>query len=166
LSIRLIQSIWEKIFQLGWQNSSLTGEKAELLFIGLNPSSANSKENDPTLRRLLTFAESWGFGKLYVINLFARIAKSPKILKSCDDPIGSINDDILEQNINYWLANDLCKLWIGWGVNGKLMNRGHKVLKKLENKYSKQPYTIGITKQGYPIHPIYVGRDKKLYPFS
>ena len=46
---------------------------------------------------------------------------------------GSINDDVLDQNIKYWLANDCCKLWIGWGVNGKLMNRGYKVLKKLEN---------------------------------
>ncbi len=139
--------------------------KKEIIFIGLNPSSANSKENDPTIRRLLSFAERWGFGKLYVINLFAKITKTPEMLKYCDDPVGSRNDLVLDQYIKYWMANELCQLWIGWGVNGRLMNRDVQVLKKIKNKYSKKLYTIGITRQGKPLHPLYVAKNKKLYPF-
>ncbi len=143
----------------------INASKTELIFIGLNPSSANYEENDPTLKRLIGFSEIWGFGKLSVINLFARISTKPKILKFCDDPVGSKNDFVLEKNIKYWLANDLCQLWIGWGVNGKLMNRDESVLKKIKNKYAKQPYVIGITKNGCPMHPLYVGKSKKLYPY-
>ncbi len=140
--------------------------KKELIFIGLNPSLANEKKNDPTLRRIIGFAEIWGFGRLYVVNLFARISRSPKLLRYCDDPVGSKNDFVLNQNIKYWLANDLCQLWIGWGTNGKFMNRDAWVLKKITNKYLKKPYIIGLTKEGYPKHPLYVGKNKKLYPYT
>lgn len=60
----------------------------KLIFIGLNPSLANRSYNDPTLRRLIGCAELWGYGALVVVNLFARITKSPKLLASCDDPVG------------------------------------------------------------------------------
>ena len=66
-----------------------------LIFIGLNPSLANAKDDDPTLRRLLGFTERWGYGSLVVINLFGKISKSPKTLGSCDDPIGIRNDEVL-----------------------------------------------------------------------
>ena len=45
--------------------------KPSVLFIGLNPSTADEKTNDPTIRRLIGFARRWGFGSMYVCNLFA-----------------------------------------------------------------------------------------------
>ena len=52
-----------------------------LLFIGLNPSRADGQRNDPTLRRLLGFAQRWGYGSLEVLNLFARVSPSPAVLR-------------------------------------------------------------------------------------
>ena len=160
-------ALFSKCGSYRWKLSRLISEsKTELIFIGLNPSYGDSERNDQTLIRIINFAQSWGFGRVYVINLFARITTRPEILRYCDDPVGSENDLILERNIRYWLANDLCKLWIGWGVNGKLMNRDKKVLEKIKNKDSKEPYAIGITKKGCPRHPLYVGKNKKLLPFA
>ena len=62
-------------------NRRISQSRKEIIFIGLNPSTADEKDNDSTLRRLLDFSDSWGYGSLVVINLFARISNSPKILK-------------------------------------------------------------------------------------
>ncbi|MCU7816788.1 MAG: DUF1643 domain-containing protein [Candidatus Thiodiazotropha sp. (ex Rostrolucina anterorostrata)] len=58
------------------------------LFIGLNPSTADEYENDPTIRRCIRFAKDWGFGGLYMANLFAIRATKPKIMKAHHAPIG------------------------------------------------------------------------------
>ena len=133
-----------------------------LIFIGLNPSLANKSENDPTLKRLLGFAELWGYGSLIVVNLFARITKSPKVLASCDDPVGWKNDFELNKRISYWETKDSYELWIGWGINGRLMNRDKLLLKRIK-KSSKKPYVIGLTKDGYPRHPLYTSKQENLF---
>ncbi len=135
--------------------------KKELIFIGLNPSLATANHNDPTLRRLVGFSECWGFGSLVVINLFARVSKSPKSLALCEDPVGRKNDFELNKWINYWSANNFCKLWIGWGRNGKLMHRNEKILQRIKN-LPKGPYVLGLTKEGHPKHPLYISKQKKL----
>ena len=68
----------------------LNGSNKTMLFIGLNPSKANCIVDDPTMKRLMSFCEIWGYGKLSVVNLFARISQSPVILKKCLDPIGEL----------------------------------------------------------------------------
>ena len=70
-----------------------------LLFVGLNPSRADAQRDDPTLRRLQTFARDWGYGGLEVVNLFARISASPAVLRRSADPVGPENDRWLEQRL-------------------------------------------------------------------
>lgn len=48
-----------------------------LLFIGLNPSTAEHVKDDPTVRRLIGFAKTWGFGSLFVGNLFSLVTPDP-----------------------------------------------------------------------------------------
>ena len=43
-------------------------KKPTLLFIMLNPSIADSKNDDPTILRVVNFAEYWGYGGIYVVN--------------------------------------------------------------------------------------------------
>ena len=133
--------------------------------MGLNPSIANASKDDPTLRRLVGFAELWGYGSLVVINLFARITRSPKLLAVCDDPIGWENDFELDNRINYWMTKELCDLWIGWGVNGKLFNRNERLLKRIR-KSQKKPCVIGLTKDGHPQHPLYISKQKTLFYYK
>lgn len=51
----------------------------QVLFIGLNPSTADEKSDDPTIRRCLGFARSWGYGGLIVANLFAYRTTAPQL---------------------------------------------------------------------------------------
>jgi len=47
------------------------GDVKPCLFIMLNPSTADGRKDDSTIKRCVAYAMSWGYGKLYVINLFA-----------------------------------------------------------------------------------------------
>ena len=143
----------------------INDNRKTLIFMGLNPSLANKNKNDPTLRRLIGFAELWGYGTLVVVNLFARITKSPKFLACCNDPVGWKNDVELNKRLNYWKKKDSCELWIGWGINGRLMNRDKLLLKRIKES-SKKPYVIGLTKDGYPRHPLYTSRKKTLFQMN
>ena len=136
----------------------------EIIFIGLNPSSADAIHNDSTLIRIIDFCESWGYGSLTVINLFAKIATNPRYLSVDNDPIGRDNDAALNKYINHWSQNKMCDLWIGWGIKGQLMNRDQEILKRIKKYSQRIPNIIGETKGGYPRHPLYISKKKTLYP--
>ena len=70
-----------------------------LIFIGLNPSRADGQRDDPTLRRVVGFAQRWGFGSLEVLNLLALISPSPAVLRRATDPVGAEAD--------FWLQHRL-----------------------------------------------------------
>ena len=65
---------------------------AHCVFIGLNPSTADATEDDPTLKRCISFAQKWGYGSLLLVNLFSLRATDPRGLKMAADPIGPKTD--------------------------------------------------------------------------
>jgi hypothetical protein len=67
-----------------------------VLFIGLNPSSADDRRDDPTIRRCTGFARRWGFGRLAVGNLFALRTPHPSQLRRVPSPVGPRNDRWLQ----------------------------------------------------------------------
>lgn len=74
----------------------LSEPKRPVLFVMLNPSTADALADDPTIRRCITYARKWGYSDLLVANLFALRATNPKELLTDDDPIGPDNDYVLE----------------------------------------------------------------------
>lgn len=56
-----------------------------VMFIGHNPSTADEKEDDPTIRRCINYSRDWGYGGLYMVNLFAYRATDPKDLIAATD---------------------------------------------------------------------------------
>ena len=62
------------------------------VFIGLNPSTADQRKDDPTIKRCVGFARAWGCGSMEIVNLFAFCATKPEDLKRYAKPIGRNND--------------------------------------------------------------------------
>jgi hypothetical protein len=56
-------------------------DKGKVLFIMLNPSTADEKTDDLTTRRCINFAKKWGYGGLMIGNLYPFRAKRPKYLR-------------------------------------------------------------------------------------
>ena len=138
-----------------------SGQRRLLLFIGLNPSRADERRDDPTLRRLQGFAHRWGYHHLVVLNLFARISPSPSLLCKCAEPIGADNDQTLRSWFQQWAQHPTWDLWLGWGVGGGFRQRDEAVLNMLNDVSDQRgvlpaPFVTGLTKAGYPRHPLYL----------
>jgi hypothetical protein len=129
-------------------------EKPLALWIMLNPSTADGNFDDPTIRRCIKFTHDWGFGGLYVGNLFAYRATNPKELKNIIDPIGEDNIEHL-----YLMKNKCSKIICAWG---------NSFLKKINYTFLKQEklFCLGINKSGEPKHPLYLKSDIKLIDFE
>ncbi|MBW4580552.1 MAG: DUF1643 domain-containing protein [Tildeniella nuda ZEHNDER 1965/U140] len=121
-------------------------------FVMLNPSRADAVVNDPTLRRCLGFARSWGYGALEVVNLFAYCSADPTALCRVADPIGSENDRYLAA-----FAQRVDHIILAWGNGGALRSRDRAVMTLLDGR--KPVSCLGMTKLGQPRHPLYSQRE-------
>lgn len=125
-------------------------------FIGLNPSTADETNDDPTIRRCIGFAKRWGFSGLYMLNLFAFRSTDPTGLKTANDPVGP------ENNLHLMRICDSAELVIAaWGVHGTYLDRHKKVLSLLGPLHC-----LGTTKDGHPKHPLYLAGDTEPVLFN
>ena len=131
-------------------------KKKIVLFIGLNPSTADEKKDDPTIRRCINYAQSWGYGGLQVANLFAYRATKPTKLRYVENPVGDDND---QQLIKLSKMADLTVA--AWGNEGALFNRDKQVIKLIPNLMC-----LKINKSGLPAHPLYQKKDIEYISYS
>lgn len=115
-------------------------------FIGLNPSTADATLDDPTIRRCIAFAKSWGFGRLVMVNLFAFRATDPKEMMRADDPVGPDNDAALLRECAQARVTVAA-----WGAGGTHLGRDRVVRRMLAPMHY-----LRLTKQGHPGHPLYL----------
>lgn len=141
--------LWRK-----WDSS-----KPMILFIALNPSKANEYQNDPTIRRLISFSQTWNYGGFFICNLFALCSTDPKELKKSIQPkeaLGDSNDSYIVQ------CSELSeKIIFAWGNNGNLFDRHQEVIKMFPDAYC-----FHKTKSEQPKHPLYVAGNKILEKFN
>jgi hypothetical protein len=125
------------------------------MFVGLNPSTADETNNDPTVRRCIDYAQRWGYGALCMTNIFAFRATDPKDMMKAEDPTGPDND--------FWLqsyADDAGIVVAAWGKDGSYKKRGQKVIDMIQNlHYLKK------NKDGTPAHPLYLKKSLEPQPF-
>lgn len=119
------------------------------MFVGLNPSTADETQDDPTIRRCIGFAKAWGYGALVMTNLFAFRATDPDEMKRAPLPVGPDNDSFLRR----W-ARDAGVVVAAWGVHGTHRGRDREVRDMLPTMR-----VLGLTKDGHPKHPLYLPKD-------
>jgi hypothetical protein len=118
-----------------------------VMMIGLNPSTADARRNDPTIRRCIGFAESWGHGGLIMTNLFAFRATYPTDLKAAADPVGPRND--------WWIrraAAQADRIVALWGNDGSWLNRSARIQGMLAGRLQ----CLRLNAGGQPAHPLYL----------
>lgn len=128
------------------------GGSDSIAFIGLNPSTADEQKNDPTVSRCIRFAQQWGYGSMYMLNIFAWRDTDPRGMKAAEDPVGPGNDDELLTICGAVEAVVAC-----WGVHGSHAERGAYVAGRLLSCVPLQCF--GVTKDGHPKHPLYLRAD-------
>lgn len=131
------------------------------VFVMLNPSTADDKIDDPTIRRCINFAKKWGYGKLIVVNIFAVRSTDPIQLYKQDDPVGEQNMDYVKRAVRETQRSEYPEPGIvicGWGVHGAYMQQGEHALGWIEGEQAV-PRALRVTKSGHPTHPLYIPAD-------
>lgn len=132
-------------------------KEQRVMFLMLNPSTADSEKLDPTCTRCRNYAMEWGYGGFFVCNLFGYRATKPKDMRSQADPVGVDNDMWIKRVCD---ASDL--IICAWGMHGSLHNRDDKVIQYLPRE---KTYCLKVAKDGVtPVHPLY--QAKNLLPLK
>ncbi|MFM0126090.1 DUF1643 domain-containing protein [Paraburkholderia sp. RL18-101-BIB-B] len=138
---------------------SMSPEKSNALFVMLNPSTADARLDDPTIRRCRGFAKLWDCNGLAVANLYALRSADPAALWSHPDPVGPDNDDYL------WnFARECGDVICAWGSNARPEHAARVASIMLDA--GARLWCLDTTKDGSPRHPLYMRNDQPLIAWS
>ena len=125
--------------------------KNKILYIMLNPSFADDKDDDPTIRRLINFTKKFNSGGFLVGNIFTTITPNPKEL----DKSKGMSDKNFEELIKLINKVDQIVYALGSSIEEP------QLLKKLV----LNPKCFGKNLNGTPKHPLYLPSQTKLINF-
>ncbi len=136
-----------------------TSAPRRIMWIGLNPSTADEQQLDPTLRRIRRFSADWGYTAFVMTNLFAFRATDPRVMKRAADPVGPQNDEQL------MLTAKRCEVVMAaWGAHGTFQLRSSLVRKRMSEAGVRLSCLI-LTKGNHPKHPLYVAASTRRMPY-
>lgn len=136
------------------------GRGPGVLWIMLNPSTADAQRDDPTIRRCAGFARKWGYKRIEVLNLFALRSPYPGELRLHKDPVGHRNDDVIAQRCEEMRTSLVVA---AWGDAPQLYRSMLLPREAVVSRLVGHPLMcIGTTRRGHPRHPLYVPAAKQL----
>ena len=141
-----------------YQLTRAWGGHHRMLFVMLNPSTADANIDDRTILRCIGFAEREQFDSMEVVNLYAYRATDPKELKKVLDPEGPRND--------YYIMDAVARaemIVAAWG-NNALPFYANSVRRKIE--FLKPVHVFGLTQKRAPFHPLYLKANTPLVKWS
>lgn len=132
--------------------------KPALMFIGLNPSTANETKDDPTIKKIRKIAERNGYGALFMLNLFPIVSKDPEILTKGKVTEADQAENLLHLDHFYFLAGECVFAW------GNFPEAKGDISRRVINRYSAM--CLKQNKDGSPKHPLYCADNSKLIDFK
>lgn len=136
--------------------------KPSVLWIMLNPSTADHIEDDPTIEACIRFTAKWGFGSFEVVNLFAYRATYPSELHKLNKETAIGSDNII------YICEALQRadlIVAAWGANGRIhkRNEDEELISHLKGYPLK---CLNILKDGDPRHPLFMSVNTSLLDFK
>ncbi len=134
-----------------WDNAAQA-----VLFVGLNPSTADATTDDPTIRRCIRFARDWGYGGLLMGNLYPDRSTNPDALLTRQrNPFHMfVNEADLAE-----MAESAGLIVAAWGAHKAVADRAPFILPMLACHGTV--HVLGLTAAGHPRHPLYMRADTK-----
>ena len=142
-----------------WEES-----KGAVVFIMLNPSTADAGHDDPTIRACVDFAKNLGYGGMYIVNLFAFRATNPDKLNEVLDPFGPENYSFVTKLCESSIVKQIICAW-GSKLPLKYPEAGRDMVKKLNHK-GITTFALKVNLDGNPTHPLYLKRLLKPFEFT
>jgi len=130
-----------------------------VLFLMLNPSTADETALDPTLVKCMKFARRWGYDGFYVANLFALRSTDPEALLEADEPVGWQNDACIAAS-----AMRCERVVCAWGSHRAVGSRARALMTWLAPL--AEMLCLHRNADGHPQHPLYVSGDVEPVDFT
>lgn len=142
-----------------------------LLFVMLNPSTADERIDDPTIRRCAGFARREKSSAFQVINLFALRSTDPVGLlldrnnNQVADPVGDRNDEVTLRALRQGGPQ---RVVCAWGANDFAITKERvRRFAELHSEAGSPPlWCLGLSQKGAPRHPLFVKADQPFVPFE
>jgi hypothetical protein len=135
------------------------GDGPHILFIMMNPSTADLEVDDPTVAKCGRLARRWGYAGVTVGNTFAYRATVQSRLAEVPDPVGPDNDHHLLA-----MAREAAMTVFAYGTpkHRLLRSRGPDVVRMIRAN-GIETHVLRLSKDGIPYHPLYLSEG--LVPF-
>lgn len=140
---------------------TLIGEGPPVHFCMLNPSIGSATTDDPTLRRCLKFAGSWGASSMHVWNLFAMTATKPALLPQDRSAVGDQNLTTITDALIAARASGATVI-AAWGAHRHpLKSRQVDFVTSRAAACGVALQALHITQGGDPGHPLFLKGDRR-----
>jgi hypothetical protein len=130
--------------------------KPLVMFIGLNPSTADENENDNTIKRVKSISENLGFGGFYMMNCFPLISTNPGVLHDFYETPFHDSEDIENMRWLLDISKKCGEIIFAWGNFKVAKQRAESIAGYFQNAKA-----LFINKNGSPKHPLYCKKDIK-----
>lgn len=127
-----------------------------IAFVGLNPSTADATQDDPTIRRCRGFAKSHGFGAMTMLNLWAYRATDPKDISGRVTNEEEINLDTISR-----IVTGVARVCAVWGSHPMAFARQDAVL-----PLAPQWWVLRQNRDGMPGHPLYLPNSSTMFKLA
>lgn len=135
--------------------------------IMLNPSTADAEVDDPTIKKLIGFAQINGYDAIDVVNLFAWRSTDPRELRTCSDPVGRLNNGHI-----YAMLVTCDTVLLAWGSKdypdrvNQVKNLIIRALNSGKLSNAEDIVCLKYTNYRQPSHPLYIGYETPFTPYD
>lgn len=131
-----------------------------LVFVMLNPSTADAAVDDPTIRRCMSFARIANYGGIEVVNLYAYRCSKPEGLNLAGWPVGVDNDRHIEEACRDKIV------YCAWGAHARRNTVRMWTVYQIIRRVALSVNALAITNDGMPRHPLYLSGSCKPFPYT
>lgn len=131
-----------------------------IMFIGMNPSTADVQVDDPTVRKECGYARRWGYGGIIKCNVMDYRATDPRTLLTVGPSTPNNLDQIQQQ------LNRVSSVVAVWGRLPPVLKCHAQAVAQLLVNFPGTVLCLGVNQDGSPRHPLYLRNDLKPVPFE
>jgi hypothetical protein len=139
-----------------WALTRNLGGTKPLVICALNPSTADARKNDQTIRKEIGFAQLWKYTWLVKVNAYGvRATKPPDFAANRSagvDLVGAQNDAAILAAAKLCVAHDGMFV-VAWG--GNIEPARERAVFDIIASAGVQPFAIHTNGDGTPAHPLY-----------
>lgn len=127
-------------------------QKPLILWAMMNPSGADVKVLDSTVRLTADISAHWGYGGQIIVNACAYRGVTPSMLRDIEDPVGHSNPDAWRRS-----ARQADRIMVAHGHLPTGMQCHAEAMCDALAEY-RSLYVLGTSKDGTPYHPLARGK--------